>query len=181
MAWSEMDADEINSLMAFIRGEEVIDVDAEEEDDAPLSEDDENLAMLPLLVRRANARFDRELLAAARDLGYEQVGPSGLHVLRVISPQGTPVVTLADRLCVSRQATSKVVMRLEDHGLVQRQERMRNVVVKRTAEGRRVLRNVNEAIVDVVWGWGLFADPTRIGELARDLRLLATDNLRRPG
>ena len=50
-----------------------------------------------------------------------------------------------------------------------------SVVVVRTPEGRDLLRDVNEAVVDIVWEWGLVADPARLRDLARDLAVLARD------
>jgi DNA-binding MarR family transcriptional regulator len=180
-----MDNDEINSLLAFLRGEEFGGDDDEEDEPAEDLGDsagaDESVASLPLLVRQANARFDHELRRVARELGHEQVGPSGLHLLRLVGRRGKPVSALAELLGVSRQGAGQVVARLEGLGLVRRKEQWTTTLIVRTREGRALLRDVNEAVVGVVWGWGLVADPTRLGDLAHDLAVLAQDPRARLG
>jgi hypothetical protein len=50
-----------------------------------------------------------------------------------------------------------------------------------TPNGRRLLREVNEAMVDLIWSWGMVSDVSRIAALARDLEVLAQNPRRRFG
>jgi DNA-binding MarR family transcriptional regulator len=179
MSW-DLSEEEIQELFAAMRGEEVIDLD-DDEDDSPEAERNEAIASLPLLVRRANNRFDFELRRAARALGYPDVGPSGLHVLRLVGSRGRPISLLAELLGMTRQAAAQAVARLDERGLTSRRESLTNTRVVCTPDGRRLLREVNEAMVDLVWSWGMVSDVSRIAALARDLEVLAQNPRRRFG
>jgi DNA-binding MarR family transcriptional regulator len=133
----------------------------------------EAIATLPLLVRQANARFDSELRRVTRRIGHPQVGPAGVHLLRVMGDSGKPMTALAHRLGISRQAVGQAVKSLEEQGLATRREFWTGTLIVLTGDGRRLLDEVSEAVVDIVWTWGMVADGTRLDDLVRDLEVLA--------
>jgi DNA-binding MarR family transcriptional regulator len=133
------------------------------------------IGSLPLLVRRANLRFDTELRRVARDLGHPEVGPTGLHLLRLLRRRGQRVVALAEPLGITRQAVSQTVTVLHEHGLTAPQAHWAGVLIALTAEGRELLREVDRALVTVVWAWGMAADGSRLDALVHDLEVLAQD------
>jgi DNA-binding MarR family transcriptional regulator len=172
MAWAGLSEERIEAAFAELLGDDDDDFDDAGDEGSGASQAVPNL---PLLVRRANVRFDRELRRVARALGHPEVGPSGLHLLRLVGRRGQPISVLAEQLGVSRQAVGQAVQRLEERELTTRREHWAATLIVCTASGRRLRREVDEAIMRVVWGWGLVADGSRLDDLARDLDVLAQD------
>lgn len=111
------------------------------------SEDEQHIAVLMgLLFRRISETF------AAED--WEGLRQSHFRVLFSVPPEGITVTELADRVGMTKQGSGQFVTQLEHSGHLRTEadpaDRRRRVV-RRTAEGERVVRAVtrrNQRIED---------------------------------
>jgi DNA-binding MarR family transcriptional regulator len=107
---------------------------------------------LPFTLRQASRAVD-DLLARLLDqegLGYLSL--DAVHAL-VLSRRAMPIASLAHRLRVSPQATSRVVQHLEKEGLVTKERDpldSRARLVATTAAGDELLRDIRDQLVVTV-------------------------------
>ena len=134
-------------------------------------------ADLPLALRLAAQRVDRELTRLVSEAGWASLTPRGWHVLRLCRFRGKPISALADQLVISRQAVSQTVAGLEEQGLVRRKPGRFTMLAVATEDGRSLVREVDDAVVDLVSQWSFHLPAERMAALAKDVDVLAE----RPG
>ena len=106
--------------------------------------------LLRLLMRVAQIET-KELLRRLRARGHS-LQPGHITLLGNVDTQGIRLVDLAERMGVTRQAISQQVKEVERHGVLERLSDPgdgRAVLVRHTAEGRRVLVDALEVMDDI--------------------------------
>jgi DNA-binding MarR family transcriptional regulator len=146
--------------------DDIADDDDEEDREIPAAVD------LPLIIRLANARMERELRDLVRDAGYADLSPAAVHAL-MLCGRGKPASALADRLLVTRQAAGQVVARLESLGLVERRPQWPATLAVPTPAGRSLVRALNARFLDACHWWGMHLAPGRLDALTVDLEVFA--------
>lgn len=139
-------------------------------------ETDDPVLDVPLLLRLANQRVERDLRDLARSEGLRGLTPTAMQVLRLCSRHGKPIVSLAERLLVSPQAVGQVVTRLENSGLVERGPHPMwgsSILVVPTAAGLGVVAALNASLQELAGIWADDLPPGRLDLLAADLETLA--------
>jgi len=143
---------------------------------APLPDEADSPADLPLLLRLANARVEEQIRQSTEATGL-RLTPAAVHVLRVCRVVEKPLGSIAEHLQVSRQAAFQVVNRLAAEGLVERTATGRAARVGLTDEGHAVVREVTAVLTEVIHDWLVQLREGRLRQLCADLEVLSE----RPG
>nr|WP_277352117.1 MarR family transcriptional regulator [Knoellia sp. DB2414S] len=101
----------------------------------------------------------------------------------VLSRHPMPIVSMARRLRISPQATSRAVAELERRELVEKRPSPRDsraLLVSRTAEGEALMHEVREDLVVTVCIMADALSEDRLGELADELAELASVEVDNP-
>jgi DNA-binding MarR family transcriptional regulator len=87
-----------------------------------------------------------------------------MRVLSLVPPEGATLTALAGILDMAKQSAAEVVSELVEAGLVASEphpDDRRAVVLRRTAAGRRLAAEVNQAVLDMQGEWAAQVDPRR--------------------
>ena len=87
-----------------------------------------------------------------------------MRVLSLIPPEGATLTALAAILDMAKQSAAQVVGELAEAGLVASEphpDDRRAVVLRRTAAGRRLAAEVNQAVLDMQGEWAAQVGPRR--------------------
>lgn len=130
---------------------------------------------LPLLLRQASAAIDADVARAGRALS-PPLSPVECDVLRRVRSKPSAGANLSEYLRVSPQRVSQIVRRLEDRGLLRKEESARDARVRAlsvTDRGAELARVLDVHLRELADLWLEEADDE--GEDAKDcvLRLVA--------
>lgn len=125
------------------------------------------LFLMEGLERRIVGDMGRHLLAQRPDLDTAHPGwrPRWMRVLSMVPPEGATLTALAGILDMTKQSAAQVVGELVEAGLVASEPHPddgRAVVLRRTAEGRRLAVEVHRAIVAMQDEWAAQVGPRRL-------------------
>jgi DNA-binding MarR family transcriptional regulator len=103
------------------------------------------------LVSLQKRFFDEWAIECLGDHGYPNFKVAYFAILKNIGPEGTTNNELADKACVSKQATSKVIRELEDFGLitsVSHEADSRRFIIKLTKKGKELVIKATEMVFE---------------------------------
>ncbi len=137
---------------------------------------------LPFTLREASRSVDDLLRRLLARHDQADLSLNSVHAL-VLSRHPMPIVSMARRLRISPQATSRAVAELERQGLVEKHPSHRDaraLLVSRTAEGEALMHEVREDLVVTVCIMADAFSEDRLGELADELAELASVDVEAP-
>ena len=108
--------------------------------------------LLLRLLFRATESMNATMANRIRERGFPAFQPSFTGTLVQIDTEGTRIGHVAERLHVSRQAASQMIAQIERHGFLERVADPRDaraVVVRHTAQGRRILSTAIEVMLGI--------------------------------
>lgn len=130
---------------------------------------------VPALVQLVAASERPHLTAAFAAAGLDGLRPAQSVVLVPLASGGLHASDLADRLAVSRQAVAQAVAALERHGYVSRlpdPADARARIIELTPRGRRVLKVMRSAAVDLEKRWEETLGPQLLSQFRESLLTL---------
>ncbi len=136
---------------------------------------------VPALVQLVAASEGPYLKAAFAAAGLDGVRPAQSVVLLPLAAGGLHASDLAERLGVSRQAVAQAVTPLEQHGYVTRvpdPADARAQIIRLTPRGRRALRVMRSAALDLEQRWQRTLGERRLSELRKTLQVLLSADCR---
>jgi DNA-binding MarR family transcriptional regulator len=104
------------------------------------------------LLIRAHRAFQTGTNAKLTTLGYSDFGNAKGTLLAQLDPKGTRLTTLAERLGITKQSVSQLVIELEHNGYVQRlpdPSDNRASLVRFTERGWKFCQDANQARLDL--------------------------------
>lgn len=122
------------------------------------------------LLLRASTAERMATLSGLRDRGYADVSQADTALLANLDSGGATMSALARRTGVTRQAVSQQIAQLEQEGYVARQPDPRDsraVLVTRTPQGERLLRDALEVVADIEVGYRRHLGAASADELKR--------------
>lgn len=143
---------------------------------------EERIDRLPFTLRQASRAVDDVLARLLEHEGLGHLSLTAVHAL-VLSRRAMSIASLADRLRVSPQATSRVVHILENQGLVTKERDpldSRARLVATTAAGDGLLRDIREQLVVTVMVVAEGVGEDRLAGLSDELGELAMIEADRP-
>ncbi len=138
--------------------------------------------LIGLLLRLVYQHYAREIEAALRDAGFDDVRPTAGNVFPFVPPEGTTVSELADRARVRKQTMTQAVEQLERTGYVERRPNPddgRSKLVFLTERGASVPPVTHAAAARVEQRWAEVTTPEELEALRASLLRLLTE-LRAP-
>lgn len=119
-----------------------------------------------------------DLHTALAQSGYDDLRPAHGFVFQLLAPHGASGNEIAEHLGVTKQAASKMIDFLEEHGYVTRKPHptdRRGKLVRLTQKGWDCIHAVETIFADIERRWSEILGPERMELLRTDLRrLIAT-------
>jgi len=138
--------------------------------------------LIGLLLRLVYQHYAREIEAALRDAGFDDVRPTAANVFPFVPGEGITVSELADRARVRKQTMTQAIEQLERTGYVERRPNPRDGrsrLVFLTERGASVPPVTHAAAARVEERWAALTTPTELDALKAALLRLLTE-LRAP-
>jgi DNA-binding MarR family transcriptional regulator len=124
--------------------------------------------MLLRLLFRATHAMNAEMTRRVRARGWTTFQPTFTTLLSHLDTEGTTISTLATRIGISRQAVSQLARTIEHAGLIERVPHptdRRSVIVRHTADGRRILLDALEVMAAIESEYAERAGETEVAGL----------------
>ena len=102
-------------------------------------------------IFEATRRFEIDVLKYLAEAGYPSIQPGHLKLFRYLDLEGTRLVDLASRACITKQAMQDIVDKLEKLGVVERRpdrEDRRAKSVSFTSYGLEIFDVIRRAVMD---------------------------------
>jgi DNA-binding MarR family transcriptional regulator len=134
--------------------------------------------LIGLLLRLVYQHYAREIEAALRDAGFDDVRPTAGNVFPFVPPEGISVSELADRARVRKQTMTQAVEQLERSGYVERRPNPRDGrsrLVFLTDRGASVPPVTHAAAARVEERWAELTTPAELDALKASLLRLLTE------
>lgn len=142
---------------------------------APDGYDDNIGRLLQLALRDFQTRCAEKLHAR----GYTQLSATHLTILSYIDPEGTRIVTLAERAGMTKQSMGDLIRELEMQGYVERSpdpQDKRAVIIKLVADNGTFLTDAYNIIAEIQNEYAAALQGSSLQELRSLLKLLLNRN-----